>query len=93
MLNIMPANEMGSSLGTIGMQSLMENQFVLLSFFSRYNINLKTPTFNAFHFLPVFPNFVGQFHAFSQNTTALFVAKLSRWLLENICPFFHKCSK
>lgn len=93
MLNTMSANEMGSSLGTISLQSLMENQFVLLSFFSQYNINLKTPTFNAFHFLRVFPNFIGQFRAFSQNTTALFVPKLSRWLLENICPFFHKCSK
>lgn len=54
MLNIVSANEIGSSLGTISFQSLMENQFVLPSFFSQYNINLKIPIFNAFHFLSVF---------------------------------------
>lgn len=39
----------GLSLGTISSQSLMENQFVLLSSFSQYNINLKIPIFGAFH--------------------------------------------
>lgn len=59
---------------------------------SHHKINLSIPIFKKFHFLSFFHMFLGHSRVFQLNSTFLFVTESPRWLLENICPSFHKCS-